>query len=180
MRRKTRSSKFSWLWRCPWLVRNVAGNVLAMHCEVTESQSNHEIFSYLKTTIILLGCFLFKNDFFFAGYDNIVPITVQGRLFCVLYALIGIPGTCFTRKSIWDKITELFTKTITNRLLWEMRFEKNTSDSKSGAKSYVDSDCGNCGLSILPLMALLHGLRETRGRVIYQLFSIYFRDFEYN
>ena len=30
---------------------------------------------------------------FFAGYGNIVPKTVQGRLFCVLYPLIGIPGT---------------------------------------------------------------------------------------
>ena len=65
----------------------------------------------------LLGCFLYKNDFFFAGYDNIVQKTVQGRLFCVLYALIGIPGTCFTRKSIGHKITELFTKLIPNRLL---------------------------------------------------------------
>ena len=35
----------------------------------------------------LLGCFLYKNDFFFAGYGNIVQKTVQGRLFCVLYAL---------------------------------------------------------------------------------------------
>ena len=42
-----------------------------MHREVAGSQSNHEIFPYLKTTIILLGCFLYKNDFF-AGYGNIV------------------------------------------------------------------------------------------------------------
>ena len=28
-----------------------------------------------------------------------------------------------------------------------MRFEKIRFDSKSGAKSYVDNDCGNCGLS---------------------------------
>ena len=48
MRGKIRSSKFSWLWRCPLLVKNVAGNVLAMHREVTGSQSNHEIFSYLQ------------------------------------------------------------------------------------------------------------------------------------
>ena len=56
---------------------------------------------------------LIKNGFLFAGY-GIVPITVQGRLFCVLCALMGIPGTCLTRKSIGDKITELFTKLITN------------------------------------------------------------------
>ena len=62
--------------------------------------------------------FFIKNDFLFAGYGNIVPITVQRRLFCVLYALIGIPGTCLTRKSIGHKITELFSKLITNRLLY--------------------------------------------------------------
>ena len=122
---------------------------------------------------------LIKNDFLFAGYGNIVPITVQGRLFCVLYALIGMPWTCLTRKSIGDKITELFTKLITNRLLWETRFEKITSDWKSGAKSYVDIDCVSV-VCLLSLMALLHGLRETQGMVIYQVFSIYFHDFEYH
>ena len=123
--------------------------------------------------------FFIKNDFLFAGYGNIVPITVQGRLFCVLYALIGMPWTCLTRKSIGDKITELFTKLITNRLLWETRFEKITSDWKSGAKSYVDIDCVSV-VCLLSLMALLHGLRETQGMVIYQVFSIYFHGFEYH
>lgn len=55
-----------------------------------------------------------------AGYGNIVPKTVQDRLFCVLYALFGIPGTCLTLKAVGDKITELFTELITifeNRLL---------------------------------------------------------------
>ena len=33
---------------------------------------------------------------------------------------------------------------------------------------------------LLPLMAVLHGLRETQGMVIYQVFSIYFHYFEYN
>ena len=119
-----------------------------------------------------------KNDFLFAGYGNIVPVTVQERLFCVLYALIGIPGTCLTRKSIGDKITELFTKLITNRLLWETRFEKITSDSKSGAKSYVDNDCGNCGLSTTINGSL--GLLETQGVVICRVFFLNFHDFEYN
>ena len=51
---------------------------------------------------------------FFAGSGNIVPKTLQGRLFCVLYALIGLPWTCLTLKSIGDKITELFINLITN------------------------------------------------------------------
>ena len=151
-----------------------------MHRKVAWSQSNHEIFPIWKPLRCLPPWLrLIKNDFLFAGYGNIVPITVQRRLFCVLYALIGIPGTCLTRKSIGDKITELFTKLITNRLLWETRFEKITSDWKSGAKSYVDIDCVSV-VCLLSLMALLHGLRETQGMVIYQVFSIYFHDFEYN
>ena len=156
------------------------GIVLAMHRKVAWSQSNHEIFPIWKPLRCLPPwLWLIKNDFLFAGYGNIVPITVQARLFGVLYALIGMPWTCLTRKSIGDKITELFTKLITNRLLWETRFEKITSDWKSGAKSYVDIDCVSV-VCLLSLMTLLHGLRETQGMVIYQVFSIYFHDFECN
>ena len=115
---------------------------------------------------------LIKNDFLFAGYGNIVPITVQRRLFCVLYVLIAISGTCFTRKSIGDKITELFTKLITNRLLWEMRFEKITSDSKSGAKSYVDNDCGNCALSTTINCSLAWFTWHTRNAHISSAFNL--------
>lgn len=35
---------------------------------------------------------LINNDIF-AGYGNIVPVTFWGRLFCIAYALIGIPLT---------------------------------------------------------------------------------------
>ena len=115
---------------------------------------------------------LTKNGFLFEGYGNIVPITVQGRLFCVLYALIGMPGTCLTRKSIGDKITELFTKLITNRLLRETRFEKITSDSKSGAKSYVDNDCGNCGLSTTINCSLAWFTWDTRNGHISSVFNL--------
>ena len=151
-----------------------------MHRKVAWSQSNNEIFPIWKPLRCLPPwLWLIKNDFLLAGYGNIVPITVQERLFGVLYALIGMPGTCLTRKSIGDKITELFTKLITNRLLRETRFEKITSDWKSGAKSYVDIDCVSV-VCLLSLMTLLHGLRETQGMVIYQVFSIYFHDFECN
>lgn len=60
-----------------------------------------------------------KNDrplecfFLYLGYGNIVPKTVQGRLFCVVYALFGIPGTCLTLKAVGDKIAEIFTRLIT-------------------------------------------------------------------
>ena len=65
MRGKTPSSNFSWPWRCPLLVKKkVAGTFLAMHREVTSRKSNHEFFSYLTTVMILLGCDIYKNEFF--------------------------------------------------------------------------------------------------------------------
>ncbi|XP_071962935.1 potassium channel, subfamily K, member 16-like [Antedon mediterranea] len=61
------------------------------------------------------------NSFFFAstvvttiGYGNLSPKTLWGRMFCILYALIGIPltgwvlnviGKCFVEK--WKRLTNL-------------------------------------------------------------------------
>ena len=140
---------------------------------VAWSQSNHEIFPIWQPLRCLPPwLWLIKNDFLLAGYGNIVPITVQERLFGVLYALIGMPGTCLTRKSIGDKITELFTKLITNRLLRETRFEKITSDWKSGAKSYVDNDCGNCGLPTIINGSLAWFTWDTRNGHISSVFNL--------
>ena len=120
---------------------------------------------------------LIKNDFLFAGYGNIFPITVQGRLFCVLYALMGIPGTCLTRKSIRDKMTELFTKLITN--FGKHVLKRSHLTQKVGLTVMLTTIVVTV-VCLLSLMALLHGLRETQGMVIYQVFSIYFHEFEYS
>ena len=36
-----------------------------------------------------------NTDFFciFSGYGNIAPVTTAGRVFCILYAIVGIPFT---------------------------------------------------------------------------------------
>lgn len=34
-----------------------------------------------------------QSDSFAAGYGNIVPVTISGRVFCICFALIGIPFT---------------------------------------------------------------------------------------
>lgn len=39
--------------------------------------------------MILMSAFQFP----FLGYGNIVPVTLGGRVFCMLFALIGIPFT---------------------------------------------------------------------------------------
>ena len=94
---------------------------------------------------------------FFAGYGNIVPKTVQGRLFCVLYALIGIPGTCLTLKSIGDKITELFTKLITN---FEKRVLKRSHLTQKVELKVAMTTIVVTVLCLLPLMALLVHVRH--------------------
>lgn len=49
-----------------------------------------------------------------SGYGNMVPVTTGGRIFCMFYALIGIPGTCLVLKSIGDQIAILISVAITN------------------------------------------------------------------
>ena len=106
--------------------------------------------------MILLGCAYTKMNLF-AGYGNIVPKTVQGRLFCVLYALIGIPGTCLTLKSIGDKITELFTKLITN---FEKRVLKRSHLTQKVELKVAMTTIVVTVLCLLPLMGLLVYLRH--------------------
>ena len=42
-----------------------------------------------------------------------VPKTIGGRVFCMVFALVGIPGTCLVLKSMGDKITEFVAALIT-------------------------------------------------------------------
>ena len=42
-----------------------------------------------------------------AGYGNITPHTANGRLFCIFYALFGIPLTCITLKTIGQNLLDL-------------------------------------------------------------------------
>ena len=113
---------------------------------------------------------------FFAGYGNIVPKTVQGRLFCVLYALIGIPGTCLTLKSIGDKITELFTKLITN---FEKRVLKRSHLTQKVELKVAMTTIVVTVLCLLPLMALLVHVRHKEWSLC-RMFLLHFHDLKYN
>lgn len=42
----------------------------------------------------------------FAGYGKMAPATVWGRVFCIFYAIFGIPITGLMLKSIGERITE--------------------------------------------------------------------------
>ena len=42
----------------------------------------------------------------FLGYGHMVPKTSWGRVFCILYALFGIPITALMLRSVGNRITE--------------------------------------------------------------------------
>ena len=103
------------------------------------------------------------TEFFIVlGYGNIVPNTVQGRLFYVLYALIGIPGTCLTLKAIGDKITELFTDLI---ITFESRLLKKTRPEKVELKVALTTIFLTV-IFLLPLMALVVKVRHNEWTYI--------------
>ena len=90
------------------------------------------------------------------GYGNIVPRTVPGRLFFIVYALIGIPGTCLTLKAVGDKMAEHFAKLLT---ALERRFLKKEHprnvDLKVALTTIFLTVC-----ILLPLCALIVKLRH--------------------
>ena len=85
-----------------------------------------------------------------------MPKTVLGRLFCVVYALIGIPGTCLTLKSIEDKITDLFTELIT---IFEKRLLKRPRPQNVELKVALTTIFLTV-IFLLPLMALVVKVRH--------------------
>lgn len=85
-----------------------------------------------------------------------MPKTVLGRLFCVVYALIGIPGTCLTLKAIGDKITELFTELI---IIFEKRLLKRPRPQSVELKVALTTIFLTV-IFLLPLMALVVKVRH--------------------
>ena len=97
------------------------------------------------------------NEFFLLlGYGNIVPKTVLGRLFCVFYALIGIPGTCLTLKAVGDKITELFTRL---EITFEKRLLKRPHPKKVETKVAITTIVITV-VFLLPLLSLIVKVRH--------------------
>lgn len=49
---------------------------------------------------------------FFAGFGNISPHTEGGRIFCIIYALLGIPLFGFLLAGVGDQLGTIFGKGI--------------------------------------------------------------------
>ena len=93
---------------------------------------------------------------FSPGYGNIVPRTNLGRLFCVAYALIGIPGTCLTLRTLGDKMTDKVTFLLT---AFERRLLKVSRPKKVQLKVALTTIILTIIL-ILPLMAMVVKVRH--------------------
>ena len=50
---------------------------------------------FLQIRIVAAAALIFFSDqtLFISGYGNIAPVTTAGRVFCILYAIVGIPFT---------------------------------------------------------------------------------------
>lgn len=105
---------------------------------------------------------LLNGLFLSLGYGNIVPKTSLGRLFCVVYALFGIPGTCLTLKAVGDKIAELFTSLI---ITFEKRILKRPHPGKVETKVAITTIVITV-LFLLPLLSLIVKVRHEQWSYI--------------
>ena len=154
MRGKTCSIRFSWL--CPWLIKKVVQVFWQCTARWPEAKVITKCFPIWKLLQSSFDLTYTKMNFF-TGFGSIVPKTLQGRLFCVLYALIGLPGTCLTLKSTGDKITDLFINLITN--FKKHVLERSHLTQKVELKVALTTIVVTV-VCLIPLMALLVYLRH--------------------
>ncbi|XP_065051039.1 TWiK family of potassium channels protein 18-like [Rhopilema esculentum] len=85
------------------------------------NQTDMKVFENLIKELVSDGLFGaspqwdFANGFFFCvnvvttiGYGHIVPMSVGGKLACILYAIIGIPLTGYFLRTVGNELTTLF------------------------------------------------------------------------
>ena len=116
----------------------------------------------MRNTSFHSECKMLNELFLPSGYGNIVPKTTLGRMFCVVYALFGIPGTCLTLKAVGDKIAEIFTRIIIN---FEKRILKRPHPQKVETKVAITTIVITVFL-LLPLMSLIVKVRHDQWSYI--------------
>ncbi|CAJ0943248.1 unnamed protein product, partial [Mesorhabditis belari] len=88
------------------------------------------------------------------GYGNLVPVTLWGRMFCVLYALFGVPLILITvadiGKFMSEQISKLYERYKKARLRWleqsdskrEFLFQENQNNQNNNLMSGLEESSG--------------------------------------
>ncbi len=96
----------------------------AAHLNIPLLPPPHQIFlAFLRTPrfLSLMSCFFIYFYFLsplpfvflaLTGYGNIAPSTEGGKIFCILYAIFGIPLFGFLLAGIGDQLGTIFVKSI--------------------------------------------------------------------
>ena len=107
-----------------WIIGNIS---------YRENDNDPPKVPFLKLSYLLHYFHLFLNcDLISAGYGHIVPMTSWGRIFCIVYALFGIPLTCVFFKSVGTKINDRITKLIS---VMKKKFLRRESEHLKAAES---------------------------------------------
>lgn len=113
LRQEVLHNKINWLCcvRKSWL-----SSASHLTLNNTPPKPPPQISSALLCIWCLLSCFLIHWVFSFnlsaTGYGNIAPRTEGGKIFCILYAIFGIPLFGFLLAGIGDQLGTIFVKSI--------------------------------------------------------------------
>lgn len=69
--------------------------------------------------------FLVQYYSFFLGYGNLSPVTVAGRVICVIYALLGIPLTLALLAIVGKILGDYINDACAWLLKWYMKVHKS-------------------------------------------------------
>lgn len=79
---------------------------------ICESLNQFEVMFFKLVLIYKQQIFFSFSLFLFLGFGNISPRTEGGKIFCIIYALLGIPLFGFLLAGVGDQLGTIFGKGI--------------------------------------------------------------------
>lgn len=95
------------------------------------------------------------------------PKTTGGRIFCILYSLLGIPGTCLILKSVGDQIAVLVSEAI-------ISFEKKCLGRATPWKVKLKTTAATTALTLLMVLPVFAVTIKVRREEMTYLECFYF------